>query len=154
MSHARQTIREAIATLLRNTPTNWGSVLETRLQSTRQEWPYVMVFADSETSNAMTVHAPTVYSRSLTIFVVGMLRLPGTGDVQTVEDLMDDLAVEVETKLTSTTLRAIVSKVEAVELVATKMDVILEVDGIDHAEVHMTWRVQYATAEGAASTLI
>ncbi len=154
MSHARKTIRSAIATILSATPTNWQSVIETRIQSPRQIWPYLMVFAESETSNQTLVMSPGIYDRLLTISIVGLLRLPGSGDTYTIEDKMDTMAAEIETKLTTATLRAAVSRVQTLSLVATKMDVILEDNGIDHAQVHQTWHVSYSNTEGLPEALI
>lgn len=154
MSHARKIIRSAIATILKTSPSNWSSVSESRIQSTRQQWPYLLVFADGETSESMTLTLPMPYERDVTISIVGLLRLPGTGDTYTVEDKMDSLAAEIETKLTTTTLRAAVSRVQSVMLVASKMDVILEDDGIDHAELNQTWQISYSTLEGIPEILI
>jgi len=154
MSHGRKTIRSAIATLLATTPSAWSQVVETRIQSSRQIWPYLMVFAESEDSDDTVVNMGGIYSRNLVVSVVGLLRLPGTGDTQTIEDKMDTMAAEIETKLTHTTLSATVSAVKSVSLIASRMDVIIEDDGIDHAELNLSWRVNYYTAEGSPETLI
>lgn len=154
MSHARKTIRSAVATILKTTPTSWASVTESRIQSPRQIWPYLMVFAESESSDKATMNAAAIYDKTVTLSVVGLLRLPGSGDTETIEDKMDTVAAEIETKLTMTTLRAAVSKVQTIQLVASKMDVIMEVDGIDHAELHQTWQVSYSSVEGLPETLI
>lgn len=154
MAHTRQTIREAVATILKATPTNWAVVSESRIQSPRQIWPYLMVFAESEDSDNSVVNMGGIYSRNLIVSVVGLLRLPGTGDTQTIEDRMDTMAAEIETKLTRTALAATVPAVKGLSLIASRMDVILEEDGIDHAELNLTWRVNYYTAEGSPETLI
>lgn len=154
MSHARKTIRSAVATILKTTPTSWASVTESRIQSPRQIWPYLMVFAESEASGKATMNAAAIYDKTVTLSVVGLLRLPGSGDTETIEDKMDTVAAEIETKLTMATLRAAVSKVQTIELVASKMDVIMEVDGIDHAELHQTWQVSYSSVEGLPEALV
>lgn len=154
MSHGRKEIRSAIATILRATPTAWKSVAESRIESQRQIWPYLMVFAESETSEADVVNNPSIYGRTVNITVAGMLRLPGTGDTITIEDSMDTMAAEIETKLTQTTLRASVTTLKSLELVSSSMAVIIEEDGINHAELNMTWRVIYWTTEGLPETLI
>lgn len=154
MAHTRQTIREAVATILRTTPTNWTVVSESRIQTTRQVWPYLMVFAESSADEGLTDTAPKAYNRELTLTVVGLLKLPGSGDTQTVEDKMDVMSAEIETKLTTATLRAVVSGVKILSLVTTSMDVIIEEDGIDHAELNMTWRVTYQTLEGLPEAFI
>lgn len=154
MSHGRKTIRSAIATILATTPSAWSQVIETRIQSPRQIWPYLMVFAESEDSDDSVVDLGGIYSRNLLVSVVGLLRLPGTGDTQTIEDKMDTMAAEIETKLTYTALKTTVSAVQGLTLIASRMDVILEEDGVDHAELNLTWRVNYYTAEGSPETLI
>lgn len=154
MSHGRKTIRSAIAAILATTPTAWSQIVQTRIQSQRQIWPYLMVFAESESSDDSVVDLGGIYDRSLLVSVVGLLKLPGTGDTQTIEDKMDTMAAEIETKLTHTSLMASVSAVHGISLIATSMDVIIEEDGIDHAELNLTWRVNYYTAEGSPETLI
>ena len=158
MAHARQTIREAAAGLLAATPTNWNKVYETRIASSRQVWPYLMVFDTEETSSQATVNSSGIYQRSMTLSIVGMLKLPGTGDgtgmTETIEDRMDTVAAEIETKLTLSALAA-VCKVQFVELQSTSKDVITtENNDISHAEITTTWSIGYYTSEGYPSTLL
>jgi hypothetical protein len=160
MAHARQTLREAIAALLRTAPANWGSVLETRIVPTRQIWPFLMVYVTEETAEQMLIHPSGIYDRSASVSVVGMLKMPGTGDGsamgETVEDRMDAMAAEVETRLTLSALQGSVAKAKTLALASSSMDVITnEADGsISHAELTMTWTVTYDTVEGAPETLI
>jgi hypothetical protein len=154
MTHARQQIREAVKTILSREPIAWGSVIGSRIASTMQRWPYLMIFAESEQIEAATVTDPCVYERQMTLSVAGMLRLPGTGDTYTIEDKMDEVAAEIETKLTQSALRAEVLQVQSVELAGTSMEVVIEVDGVDHAEVILSWRIGYSTLEGSPETLI
>lgn len=160
MAHARQTIREAIATILATTPTNWASVLQTRMVTPRQIWPFLMVYAVEEQSEQMLIHPGGIYDRSATIHVVGMLKMPGTGDgtgnMETVEDRMDALAAEVETKLTKASLKALVAKVHTLALQSTGMEIVVnDEDGsISHAAVTQVWNVTYATTEGLPEVLI
>lgn len=161
--HARQTIREAIATILATTPTNWQKVLQTRISTTLQVWPYLKVYAVDEQSSRDLIHQVGNYDRAATIHVVGMLKIPGTGDgsgnMETVEDRMDDLSAEAETKLTFTALKAVVAKVETLALQSTSMEIVtIEYDdgsnSISHAEVTQVWSVTYSTKEGLPETLI
>jgi hypothetical protein len=152
--HARQQIREAVKTILSRAPVAWSSVIGSRIASTMQRWPYLMVFADSEQSDAVTVNDPCVYDRTLILTVAGMLRLPGTGDTYTIEDKMDECAAEIETKLTQSALRGEVAQVQTLSLVSTSMEVVIEDDGVDHAEVITSWRIGYSTLEGSPETLI
>lgn len=154
MTHARQKIREAVARLLAASPVAWSSVTKSRIASTQQIWPYLMVFAESEQSAQSTQTDPCIYDREVTITVVGMLKLPGTGDTYTIEDRMDAAAAEIESKLTQSALRGTVPSIGALTLAGTSMEVVLEDDGIDHAEVILQWRISYATEEGSPETLI
>jgi hypothetical protein len=112
-----------------------------------------MVFADGETSEPITVTEPMVSQRSLSVAVVGMMRLPGTGDTQTVEDRMDALAEEVETKLTTAAVRGLVA-INSCSLVSTVMDVFIEEESVDHAEIKLVYNIVYTTLDGAPSALI
>ena len=154
MAHARQTIREAVGTILALTPVTWNSVVESRIASNRQIWPYLMTFVESESSEASTVNTPTVYQRILLLTIIGMLKLPGTGETTTIEDKMEALALEVETKLTQATLRAIVPLVHRLEMMSATMDVVIDPDGSDHGEIVLRYQVGYATLEGVSATLI
>ena len=151
--HARKQVRDAVATLLNASPVNWQLVTPSRIASSRQVWPYLMVFADGETSEPITVTEPMVSQRSLSVAVVGMLRLPGTGDTQTVEDRMDALAEEVETKLTTAAVRGLVA-INSCSLVSTVMDVFIEEESVDHAEIKLVYNIVYTTLDGAPSALI
>jgi hypothetical protein len=112
-----------------------------------------MVFAESDTSDPQTVSDPCVYGRELSISVIGMLRLPGTGDKETVEDRMDEVSAEIETKLTQSALRDSVPQVQSLSLVSTVMEVIESEEGY-HAEVTLSWRVGYSTLESSPDSLL
>lgn len=152
--HARQTIREAVASILSRNPVAWKSVIESRIASSRVIWPYLMVFAESDSSEPTTVSDPCIYGRELSLAVVGMLRLPGTGDTYTVEDKMDAVAAEIETKLTQSILRGSVPSIQSLTLSSTVMEVIEDGDGSYHAEVRLDWRVGYSTLEGSPGSLL
>lgn len=155
MSHCRQQAREAIATLLNVSPARWTRAYETRIPSSRQVWPYLMVYAVGDTANKETIGVTGIYSRDVTLNVVGMLRLPGSGDTQTIEDKMDALASAVETKLTYSALTTALSGVETISLESTSLDVVVTEEGeIDHAEVTMLYRVTYSHNEGSPDTFI
>lgn len=155
MTHARQQIREAAATLLKTSPSAWGQVFETRLPSARAVMPYLMLFCDGEQVEAATVHAPDIYLREASLIVAGRLRLPGNNDLETVEDRMDALAAEVESKLRFAALVAAVPLLHALRLVASDMTVVTdEQDAPQYAEITLQYLAAYATQEGVAETLI
>ena len=99
MSHARQQVREAVATLLKVSPVTWGLVFETRIPPSRAVMPYLLVFSDGEAVDSLTVNMAGIYFRDLSLAVAGRLRLPGNNDTETIEDRMDALAAEVESRL-------------------------------------------------------
>lgn len=153
MSHAREQIIDAVVVLLRQSPVNWQLVTPSRIASVRQIWPYLMVFSDGETSAPITVTQPMVSQRSLSVTVAGQLRLPGTGDTQTVEERMDILAEEVEIKLTAAAVRGLVA-INSCSLASTVMDVFIEEESVDRAEIKMVYNIVYTTLDGQPSTLI
>jgi len=160
MAHARQQVREAIATLLATTPTNWSMVLQTRLVTPRQVWPFLMVYVTDESAEQMLIHPSGIYDRSAQLNIVGMLKMPGmgngTGDSETVEDRMDAMAAEIETKLTLSTVQAALAKVKTISLQTSGMEIVINEDdgSVSHAVLTQVWAVTYDTVEGSPETLI
>ena len=153
MTHARKQIRDAVQKVLKVSK-KWKLVTGTRLPSDRNLWPYLMVFAISEESEADSVSDPSTYLRDVSISVAAILRLPGTGDTIAIEDKMDETAEEIESKLTQSALRTELQAIQTISLTGTSLEVVIEEDGVDHAEVILTWQIGYSTLEGAPSTLI
>ncbi len=154
MAHARQQIIEDVVDILNATPTTWKTALAGRVEPLRIIWPYLLVFADSEKEEAMTVHSPSPITRDMSLNVVGKIKLPGNADTSSIEDSMNALCSEVETKLTSAALRATLPNTR-LSLEATDMNVMVtEEDKIDHAEIIMSFSVKYQTLEGSPDTLI
>jgi len=155
MSHARQQIMDAAATLLRVSPAAWGQVFESRIPATRAVMPYLMIFSDGEAAEKISADAPAVYSRTANLVIAGRLRLPGNNDRETVEVRMDALAAEVETKLTFAALQAALPQLHALALVSTEQAVVVTEDDVpQYAEVTLTCVAVYATQEGSPATLI
>lgn len=155
MAHARQQIREQIATVLKVTPVSYKAVFETRIAPSRAVMPFLLVFASNESSEQMLIHPTGMYDRSVTINIVGALKMPGTGNgtshTQTVEDLMDAMSAEIETKLKA----SVITKAKTLSLSGTSMEVILnDQDGtVSHAELTQTWIATYDTVEGLPEVL-
>lgn len=155
MSHARQQIREAVATLLKVTATTWGQVFETRIPTARAVMPYLLVFSDGEASEAISPMAPGVYLRDLNLVVAGRLRLPGNNDTETIEDRMDALAAVVEARLTFAALLSPLPQIKGLRLASTEQVVVIDDQSApQYAEVTLAFVARYATAEGAPETLI
>lgn len=158
MSHSRQRIREAIAGLLdAGAPVTWTCVEESRVPSRRQIWPYLMLYSDGEASGPVSDVDASVIERDVSIIIVGMLRLPGTGDTQTIEDKMDTMAAEIETRLAFATLQAVsgMTELKSIFLNSTEITLIAtDDDTIDHAELTMSWTARYYTFDALPEVLI
>ena len=156
MAHARKQIRDAVAAALAPTPSTgtWSHVHPSRIDLARQI-DYLKVFADSDAADVQGIDEPILYDRTVSLVSVGMLRLPGTGDTVTIEDKMDALAEEVETKLTNAVIRALLPGIGWIALDTTRMDVVVtEEIKPDHAEVTLAWNASYATEEGAPDVFV
>lgn len=155
MTHARQQIREAAAALLKASPVTWGPVFETRIPSSRAVLPYLMIFSDGESVDASTVNLGGILMRDLSLVVSGRLRLPGNNDTETVEDRMDALAAEVETKLAFSALLPTLPLLKGLRLMNTDLAVITdETEAPQYAEVTLLYVARYVTADAAPATLI
>jgi len=155
--HARQAIREAAATLLRTSPSAWATVFETRIPKTRPTKNFLMVFCDGDVSVKDNENTPANYQRRCALHVIGHLRLPGNADTETVENQMDAMAAEIETKLTFTTLQAVtgLTQLQGLSLGATDMAVIVdEEDKPMRGELTLSYTADYFTQEGVPATLI
>src|SRR3990172_3867925 len=83
-----------------DTGTTWSAVINSRIPLRRVVGDYLLVYADMDHADYLTMHETHALDRVATIAVVGMLRLSPD-----VEDRMDALAAEIETKLTTARLR-------------------------------------------------
>lgn len=152
-THARKQLRDSVKEILDNGNHSWTSVLGTRITTKRMNYPYLMVYADSEPSIETNIHSPTIYERELSINVVAMMKV---NDPEKVEDQIDDICYEIESKLTTTNLRAKHSAKDLrMTLTGSSFVVAVdELDVIDHAEVIMEFEIKYFTTEGIAQTLL
>jgi hypothetical protein len=147
----RRQILDAFAASLAKA-TNWGLVHTTRIQNVRQVWPYLMVYSTGDAIEQIVATDPNIYLRSVDVVVVGMLRL---SDWSETEERMDALSLEVEQRITSEAIRALVPQIQSMELVSTALDIVItEDDAIDHAEVTVNFRVVCANSENDPSVLI
>lgn len=145
MSHQRTQIRKAVATLL-DAGTNWNYVYEQRAAVNRDNYPYLMVYVDSESSDVETLSSPFQLYRDLNIVVQGYVR---SQDSDYLEDKLDLIASEVETLLTTATLNmALTRRVVAVHLAGTDVEVNYNGDDVDDAVISLGFVIQYQTTEG------
>lgn len=152
MAHARQTLREAIATVLDAGKVSYSRVYQSRLPPLQQVWPHVAVYDENEADALLTIHPSQPLERDLRIITEGRLQV--VGNPEDMEDRMDTLAAEVETKLTYAALGAVFPKLVTLQLLDTEKRIIFDerTDQISHATVVLGWRVVYMTNEGAPET--
>ena len=152
MSHARRQVREAVGTILSDAPSNWRRVFETRMAPMRDVLPYLLVYIESELTDPITVHPTALIHRDMNLIVRGHVRIP---DDETVEDEMDAVAAEIETKLTQAALNTqLSSKLKSIYLVSSDTEIVTDENDRTYAAIALTWRVRVTTSEGAPETLI
>lgn len=101
MTHARQQIRDAAVTLLTGLATTGANVFPSRtLAVPADKRPALLVYTTEEESEPLTMGADPALERLAVLMVVGLADAaadPSTGSGQNIEDLLDDIAGEVET---------------------------------------------------------
>jgi hypothetical protein len=138
MSHARQQIREACAALVTGLTTTGSRVFQSRMRPQGDAGlPCLLVTTNDEEIQPGTIG--NIYARSLALVIRGFAKGGATLD-----DTLDQVAVEVETVMASYT-RATLDK--------------LEVDFEDELDkpvgsIAMTYRITYFTAAGTPGTMI
>ena len=156
MTHARTLIRRAVAKVLAPTENGtYAHVHPSRIDSPSKK-NYLKIYCDVDSAESLGTSEPVVYDRVAKLVFVGHLSLPGTGDTVTIEDKMDALCEEVETKLTNASIRLEVPRIGWISLDTTNMDLIIGDPDLkpDHAEVTMGWDANYATEEGVPGAFV
>ena len=148
-SHARTQIRRAAACLLEQENGNsWKLVYQSRIDYPREIWPYLKIYSDSEDCERISIHTPHAQQRTLSLLIVALIRI-GPGETETIEDKMDQTSVAIESLMNETELRTKLNYITMLDLISSRMDVILLTDeSVSHAELTMSYRVQYHTFEG------
>lgn len=151
--HARTQIRDAVSDLLKQETEAWALVYKSRIDYPRDIWPYLKVYCDKEDMQRLTIHSPHAEERTLSLNIVGLIRIPSAGETETIEDKMDALALKVESILTEDALYVALPALRTLDLVGSAMDVILNQDDkISHAEITLTYKIGYTTMEGMPDT--
>jgi hypothetical protein len=154
MAHAREQVRSAIVTLLNTSPTAYRRAYNTRIPPMQQVWPYLMVWAESETITDRTIHPSCMQLRDMTLVVEARVQLPQR-ETEELENQMDDVAAEIETKLTLTTVQTALPKIESFILTDTRLELVVDQDDVpSYGAVVMNFQISYATIEGTPGTLI
>jgi hypothetical protein len=154
MTHARQQIREAVATILSRSPIAWKTVLKQRKEPDRVLWPYLMVHTPSDDPVAASVNSSSVQLFACDLLIEGRLRLPGNGDMATIEEQFDAMGTEIQTKLTFPALLAQIPGIKSLSPPRTNTDVLPDEDDVYFGQIVLSYTVGYAILEGIPGTLI
>lgn len=150
MAHVRKQIRDTFAGLL-DGGTNWNYVYEQRVELKRGNYPYLLVYVDSETSDPETLNSPFQLYRDMNLVVRGFVK---SQDEEYLEDKMDLIASEIETAITKQALNAALitatyRPVVSVYLSGTDTEFEYNTDDIEHAVISMGFVIRYQTVEGS-----
>lgn len=147
MSHGRQQIREAVATQLLGTATCGSNVYESRIYPFNG-LPCLAVYALEETILETGKTLGGVIRRALALIVEGRAKPPEGG--ANLDDLIDTICAEVETKLADNRLSGLA---DFAELAQTT----IELSGAQERPVglvRMKWLYVYRTAATTPETIV
>lgn len=146
MSHVRQQIREAVATVLTGLTTSGARVFQSRLRVLSDaDLPCLLINTDDESIDTPAISHAAMQERELQLLVRAVAK-----NGASVDDLLDTMLAEVETAMTGQTLGGI-AKGLVLEKISIEMNDELEKPiGIASA----TYRVTYYTADGAPGTAL
>ena len=154
MAHVRETVRSAVVTLLNTSPTAYRRAYNTRIPPQQQVRPYLMVWAESEAIPDRTIHPSSMQLRDMSLVVEARVQLPQR-ETEELENQMDDVAAEIETKLTLAAIQTALPKVESFILTDTRLELAVDMDDVpSYGSVVMNYLISYATTEGTPGTLI
>ncbi len=153
MSHVRTQVRDAVGSILDASPVSWKRVFNTRLSPSRDITPYLMVWIETETIGASTIHDTATQEREMGLTVVARYRVT---EGEAMEEALDVMAAEIETTLTSTALRSELSNNSVwLTLKASTSDLqVEEEDERVFAQIALEWDVLLFTEENAPETIV
>lgn len=153
MTHARQQVREAAAAVLNGSVAGlWNHVFETRIKPSRDIYPFLLVYVDSEVSDIGDIHPLPFIDRDMILAVRCYLKIT---DDEAIEDQADAVAQEIEQILTSTALNSqLAGKLKLLSLQASGMDIDTDDNERTSALLSLDWRVRVFTIEGQPQTLL
>lgn len=153
MAHARQQIRDYVATGLTGLPTTGANVFigRTRPLPANHE-PALLIYTRTETSKRAVAGRPPKLERITTLHVEGRVVSGGPPD-----DLLDQIAAEIEAGIAALidygSAIFFGGLVENVDMVST--ETLVKADGDKHiGGVQLTYQVTYRTAEGAPTAIV
>lgn len=145
-THARQQIREALATALTGLTTTSTRVYQSRLHTLRDgNLPCLLINTDSEEIVSATMNSPGLLERALTVVVRCITK--ATSDL---DDALDTMAKEVETALGVSTLSGLVENI-LLQSISVDMDDAMEKPvGV----LSLTYQISYFTASNAPTVTL
>ena len=149
MTHARQSIREAAATLLTGLTTTGSRVHQSRLPYATLgdgELPALLVITEDEQIADRTTDSPARMWREIDLVISGLAKPSANLD-----DTLDTIAAEVETALGESL--TVSTKKLSVMLQDLKVSIDTSLER-DVGRIDLRFRVAYFTAAGAPGTLI
>jgi hypothetical protein len=153
MSHVREQVRGAVVTLLNTSPTAYRRAYNARIPPMQQVWPYLMVWVESEAIPGGTIHPSKIQERSMTLVIEARVQLPQR-ETEELENQMDDVAAEIETKLTLTTIQTVLPKIGSFDLTDTRIELAVDQEeNPSYGAVVMNYIISYSTIEGIPGTL-
>ena len=149
MTHARQSIREAAATLLTGLTTTGSRVHQSRLPYATLgdgELPALLVITEDEQIADRTTDSPARMWREIDLVISGLAKPSANLD-----DALDTIAAEVETALGESL--TVSTKKLSVMLQDLKVSIDTSLER-DVGRIDLRFRVAYFTAAGAPGTLL
>lgn len=133
--------------------TSYARIYNSRVPPKAMTWPHVAVYIDSEASDAITFNPAYMLERTARLITEGRLQI-SIQNSETMEDRMDTLAAEIETKLTTALLTAQFANLKSLVLTDTEFSLVQneETGELAYAAITLAWRVTFNTVEGVPET--
>lgn len=139
MSHVRKQIRDALATALTGLTTTGSNVFKGRFYPLQEaKLPALLVYTSSESAEVQVMGSPANSDRILAVVVEGYAR-----SKTTVEDSLDQIALEVEEALAGETLGGLIRDIE---YNGFELDANADPDQTV-AVIRMTFSIEYTVVE-------
>lgn len=151
MSHVRKQIRDAVGALL-SASTEIDAVFKTQIKPARDIWRIALVYTKSEQSEALVIHPTQLIERVVGLTVKVFQKFTDDEDV---EDYLDVIASDVETRLTYSALNSALSgNLKSIVLTSSDSDIEEDENQRTAAVLTLEWEVRIHTVEGSPETMI
>jgi hypothetical protein len=145
-NHLRRQIREAVGTAVTGLATTSTRVFQSRVYPVQTaELPCLLVYSRSETSEVVSIHAPKMLERKLTLEIVAIAKA-----VADLDDTLDQICKEVETAL-AMPVAGLAGLAKDINLVSTEYDL----EGVSEkptGSATLIYEIGYFNLENAPDT--